>query len=140
MDRRDPILSALCPFSRSIFFEKVSSMQRDHRFNRSSSINVLNDRQYWMIIEEENQKWNIYNILKMSVFTNFGHIGHLSGLKMGPIWKFSNFFSKLVISIPKTFQQGVMTLYFEKSWFWPILGHIWHLLLRPKYGPDMKIF
>ena len=61
------------------------------------------------------------------------------GPNMDPIWKFSNFFSKLVISIPKPFQQGVMTIYCEKN---SILTHFWPYgaTFRSKYGPDMKSF
>ena len=40
-------------------FEKFLSFPMDHRVSiSSSSMDVLNDPLHWMIIEEENQKWN----------------------------------------------------------------------------------
>ena len=40
-------------------FEKILSVPTDHRVSiSSSSMHVLNDPLYWMIIEDENQKWN----------------------------------------------------------------------------------
>ena len=40
-------------------FEKIISVQRGHRVSISSrSMHVLNDPLHWMIIEDENEKWN----------------------------------------------------------------------------------
>ena len=41
-------------------FDKIISVQTDHWVNiSSSSMHVLNDPLHWMIIEDENQKWNL---------------------------------------------------------------------------------
>ena len=40
-------------------FENFLCVQTDHRVSISmSSMDVLNDPLHWMIIEDENQKWN----------------------------------------------------------------------------------
>ena len=40
-------------------FEKILSVPTDHRVSiSSSSMDVLNEPLHWMIIENENQKWN----------------------------------------------------------------------------------
>ena len=112
-------------FQGQIFLKKFLSVQRDHE---STTAVVLI---YWMTHSIEwSLKKKLYNILKMSVFTNFGHIGHLLGLKMGPIWKFSKFSLNVVIPNPNDFQQGVMTQFLEKSQFLAIFGH----LLGPNMG------
>ena len=50
------------------------------------------------------------------------------GPKMGPIWKFSNFFFKFLISTPNEFHRGVMTLCSEKSRKMAISG--WFLIKK----------
>ena len=71
------------------------------------------------------------------ILTRFGPYRAPFGPKMGPIWKFSKIFSKFLISTPNEFHRGVMTLYFEKSRFWPVFGPF-RAPSGPKMGPIWK--